>query len=60
MMIAGHADDHTFKTELIGIIDKLDTDPMVYRDYQRMFQMKARPFHWGKSWFEWRYLRPYR
>ena len=58
--IAGREDDHTFKTELICIIDTLDTGTMVYRDCQRMFQLKARPFHWAKSWFEWRYLRPYR
>ncbi len=58
--IAGREDSHTFKTELICIIDTLDTGTMVYRDNKRMMQLKGKPFHWAKSIFEWNYLRPYR
>lgn len=58
--IAGGEDSHTFKTELICIIDTLDNGTLVYRDSRRMMQLKGRPFHWAKSLFEWNYLRPYR
>ena len=53
-------DEHTFKTELICIIDSNTTGTMVYRDPKRALQMKGKPFHWAKSLFEWNYLRPYR
>jgi len=53
-------DQHTFKTELICIIDSNATGTMVYRDPKRTLQMKGKPFHWAKSLFEWNYLRPYR
>lgn len=57
----GNADDqHTFKTELICIIDTNTTGTMVYRDPKRTLQMKGKPFHWAKTLFEWNYLRPYR
>lgn len=58
--INGYNDQHTFKTELICIIDSNTTGTMVYRDPRRSLQMKGRPFHWAKSLFEWNYLRPYR
>lgn len=58
--LKGQADSHTFKTELICIIDSLNTGTMVYRDEKRMMQLKGKPFHWAKSVFEWNYLRPYR
>lgn len=56
----GGDDQHTFKTELICIIDSNTTGTMVYRDTKRSVQMKGKPFHWAKSLFEWNYLRPYR
>lgn len=58
--IAGKADSHTFKTELICIVDSLSTGTMVYRDPKRSLQLRGKPFHWAKSLFEWNYLRPYR
>jgi len=58
--INGHDDQHTFKTELICIIDSNTTGTMVYRDPKRAVQMKGKPFHWAKAFFEWNYLRPYR
>ena len=58
--LKGRQDQHTFKTELICIIDTSTTGTMVYRDPKRSFQMKAKPFHWAKGLFEWNYLRPYR
>lgn len=58
--IKGHDDQHTFKTELICIIDSNTTGTMVYRDAKRALQMKGKPFHWAKVFFEWNYLRSYR
>ncbi|HEY5734622.1 MAG TPA: FAD-dependent oxidoreductase [Gammaproteobacteria bacterium] len=58
--LSGGDDHHTFKTELICIIDSNTTGTMVYRDPKRSVQMKGKPFHWAKSLFEWNYLRPYR
>jgi len=58
--IKGHDDQHTFKTELICIIDNNTSGTMVYRDPKRSLQMRGRPFHWAKVLFEWNYLRPYR
>ncbi len=51
---------HTFKTELICIIDTLNTGSMVYRDPKRGFMMKMLPLHWLKILFEKHYLRAYR
>lgn len=56
----GGDDHHTFKTELICIIDSNTTGTMVYRDPKRSVQFKGKPFHWAKSLFEWNYLRAYR
>jgi len=58
--IKGIDGKHTFKTELICIIDSNTTGTMVYRDPKRALQLKGKPFHWAKSLFEWNYLRPYR
>ncbi len=52
--------EHTFKTELICIIDELTTGTLVYRGGKRSFQLKGTPLHWAKEAFEWNYLRPYR
>ncbi len=51
---------HTFKTELICIIDELTTGTLVYRGGKRSFQFKGTPLHWAKEAFEWNYLRPFR
>lgn len=56
----GQPETHTFKTELICIIDSLTTGTLVYRDSRRSFQLTGPPLHWAKSLFEWNYLRPYR
>ena len=53
-------DQHTFKTELICIIDSNTSGTMVYRDQKRSINLKGKPFHWAKSLFEWNYLRAYR
>ncbi|MDJ0881335.1 MAG: FAD-dependent oxidoreductase [Gammaproteobacteria bacterium] len=51
---------HSFKTELICIVDTLTTGSLVYRDQKRGFMMKMPPLHWAKIWFEKLYLRAYR
>ncbi len=51
---------HTFKTELICIVDTLTSGSMVYRSEQRSFMMKMLPMHWLKKWFENLYLHKYR
>ena len=56
----GQQDQHTFKTELICIIDSNTSGTMVYRDQKRSLNLKGKPFHWAKSLFEWNYLRAYR
>jgi sulfide:quinone oxidoreductase len=50
---------HTFKTELICIVDTLTTGSLVYRRGKRGFMMKMPPLHWAKLWFEKLYLREY-
>jgi sulfide:quinone oxidoreductase len=57
---AGRAQEHTFKTELVCIVDSLTSGTLVYRDPKRTFQFAGMPFHWAKAMFEWSYLRPYR
>ncbi len=51
---------HTFKTELICIVDFLSSASMVYRDPKRSFMMKMPPLHWAKVAFEKFYLKEYR
>ena len=51
---------HTFKTELICIVDSLSNASMVYRDPKRSFMMKMPPLHWAKVMFEKYYLKAYR
>ncbi len=50
---------HTFKTELICIIDTLTSGSMVYRSEKRGFMMKMRALHWLKKWYERLYLNKY-
>jgi sulfide:quinone oxidoreductase len=56
----GQAATHTFKVELICIVDALNTGIMVFRSPKRAFRWKSKLFHWSKRLFEWNYLRPYR
>lgn len=56
----GQPQTHTFRTELICIVDALDTGTLVYRGANRSFQFKMPVMHWAKTWFESRYLKPYR
>ncbi len=51
---------HTFKTELICIVDTLNSASMVYRDSKRSFMLKMPPLHWVKRLFERYYLKAYR
>lgn len=57
----GEAATHTFKPELICIVDTLDSGILVYRDPKRSYLLpKMRLFHWLKLAFEWYYLRAFR
>lgn len=58
--LRGKPQAHTFRTELICIIDSLDSGVLVFRNERRNFQFRAGALHWGKSMFEKRYLKPYR
>ena len=50
-----------FKSELICIVDTLDSGMLVYRDEKRTLVLPScRLFHWAKRYFEWHYLRLYR
>ena len=51
---------HTFKTELMCIIDSLDSGSLVYRGPKRGLMMKMPPLHWTKIMFEKLYLKDYR
>jgi len=51
---------HAFKTELICIVDTLNSGSLVYRSDKRSFMMKMPPLHWAKRFFERHYLRAYR
>lgn len=50
---------HTFKTELICIIDSLTSGSVVYRSEKRGFMMKMPPLHWMKLFYERLYLRAF-
>ena len=50
---------HTFKTELICIVDTLNNASMVYRGPKRGFMMKMPPLHWVKVLYEKMYLKAY-
>jgi len=56
----GQVANHSFKVELICIVDSLNSGIMVYRDLKRGWHFKNPLFHWAKRLFEWRYLRAYR
>ena len=52
---------HTFKAELMCIIDSYDKGSIVFRNQNRNLVTPAcRLFHWSKRLLEWGYLRKYR
>ncbi len=51
---------HSFKTELICIVDSLNNGSLVYRSPKRSLMMKMPPLHWAKRAFEKIYLKEYR
>ncbi len=59
--INGQTPSHNFKSELVCIIDTVDSGILVYRSEKRSVVLpKSRIFHWAKWIFEGLYLRPYR
>jgi len=59
--IGGIEPSHDFKTELICIVDTLDSGILVFRNTKRsIFLPPLKVFHWAKRIFEGIYLRPYR
>lgn len=57
---SGQAQSHVFKTELICIVDALNSASMVMRSDKRNFMFGLPPLHWAKVGFEWVYLKGYR
>ncbi len=56
--LAGREPATPFKTELVCIVDTLDSGILVYRNESRNFVLPAmRPMHWAKRAFEHLYLR---
>lgn len=59
--MGGKKVSHTFKAELLCIIDSYDKGSIVFRTERRNLVTPAcRVFHWSKRLFEWSYLRKYR
>lgn len=57
----GKAASHTFKFELMCIIDSLNKGSLVFRNEKRTIMLPAlRLLHLSKRFFEWWYLRAYR
>jgi sulfide:quinone oxidoreductase len=57
----GKAPSHTFKAELICIVDTRTSGILVKRTETTNVMLPSTPvFHWAKRAFEWWYLRPYR
>ena len=59
-VLAHKPPSHTFKTELICIVDSLTNGSLVYRSPKRSLMMKMPPLHWAKRAFEKIYLKEYR
>jgi len=58
---AGRAPSHTFKTELVCIVDSRSSGMLVARTPKRNIVLPSFiGFHWAKRLFEWNYLRQYR
>ncbi|MBF0176579.1 MAG: FAD-dependent oxidoreductase [Magnetococcales bacterium] len=59
--LTGHAAQHTFRTELICIVDTLNQGMLVSRFKRFSLILPPTPLmHWVKEWLEWRALRPFR
>jgi sulfide:quinone oxidoreductase len=59
--LAGKPASHTFKSELICIIDSRSSGMLVKRTEKSNFILPPMlPLHWAKRYFEWMYLRRYR
>lgn len=57
----GRASEKTFRTELVCVVDDLETGVLVARTPQRTLVLPPlRLFHWSKRLLEWWYLRDYR
>jgi len=57
----GQAANHTFKAELLCIVDSQNSGILVARTAKRNIVMpRMRIFHWLKRFFEWWYLRQYK
>ena len=57
----GQAATHTFKAELLCIVDSQNSGMLVARTAKRNIVLpRMRIFHWLKRFFEWWYLRQYR
>jgi sulfide:quinone oxidoreductase len=58
---AGKAPSHTYKVELVCIVDSRTKGMLVARTERRNLILPSTPlFHWAKRAFEWWYLRQYR
>jgi sulfide:quinone oxidoreductase len=58
---AGRAPSHSYKVELMCIVDSRTKGMLVARNERRQLMLPATPlFHWAKRAFEWWYLRQYR
>lgn len=58
---AGKAPSHTFKAELVCIVDTRTSGMMISRTEKKNLVLpKCKLFHWAKRGFEWWYLRQYR
>ena len=51
------AASHTFKVELICIVDTLNKGILVFRNIKRTIVLSCKLFHYAKRFFEWLYLR---
>ncbi|MHB1320100.1 MAG: hypothetical protein ACYCY0_00825 [Acidithiobacillus ferrivorans] len=58
--LQGKAADQTFRTELVCIIDALDSGIMVHRRPKQASVLANPLWHAAKVAFEWRYLLHYR
>ena len=59
--LRGETAAHGFRTELVCIVDALDSGMLVYRSGRRNLALpRMRVFHWLKQRFEARYLKAYR
>jgi sulfide:quinone oxidoreductase len=60
-VLAGREASHTFKAELVCIVDSVNKGILVFRNEKRAITLPScRLFHWAKRYFEWHYLRAYR